>query len=96
MKVIDLINKLNEIGYDENTELDFSCIDKDRNEIYGIDFDKILYGEELTGQSYCNDVINIGIDVDSSKEYIRAKAETMMDDFLDDLQKVLKKHRPWS
>lgn len=29
MKVVNLINKLNEIGYDENTELTFSCVDGD-------------------------------------------------------------------
>lgn len=28
MKVVDLINKLNDIGYDENTELTFSFVDR--------------------------------------------------------------------
>lgn len=96
MKVIDLVNMLNEIGYDENTELTFSCVDKDRGESYCIDFDRITYGEELTGLSYSNDAIDIGIDVDSSREYIQTKAETMVDDLIDDLQEILKKHRPWS
>lgn len=95
LKVIDLVNKLNKIGYDENTELTFSCVDGETGECYTIDLDEITYGEELTGQPYCNDVIDIGIDVDSAKEYIQAKSEIMVDDLIDDLNKVLNKHKPW-
>ena len=95
LKVMDLINKLNEIGYDENTELTFSCVDGETGECYCIDFDEITYGESLTGQPYCNDVIDIGIDVDSAKEYIQSKSESMVNDLIDDLDEVLKKHRPW-
>ena len=94
LKVVDLINKLNEIGYDENTKLTFSCVDGETGECYDIDFDEITYGENLTGQPYCNDVIDIGIDVDSAKEYIQAKSESMLDNLINDLDKVLKRHRP--
>ena len=38
MKVADLINKLNEIGYDENTELIFNCTDKTSGEFYDVPF----------------------------------------------------------
>ena len=79
MKVVNLINKLNEIGYDENTELTFSCVDGDSGECYGIPFDEISYGEELTGESYDNDVIDIEVDVDSVEEYIKAKAEVELE-----------------
>ena len=92
---MDLINKLNEIGYDENTELTLSCVDGETGECYDIDFDEITYGENLTGQPYCNDVIDIGIDVDSAKEYIQAKSESMLDNLINDLDEVLKRHRPW-
>ena len=34
--------KFNEIGYDENTELTFSCVDGDSGECYDIPFDEIL------------------------------------------------------
>lgn len=95
LKIIDLINKLNEIGYDENTELTFSCVDGETGECYDIDFDEITYGEKLTGEPYCNDVIDIGIDVDSAKEYILAKSESMLDNLINDLYEVLKRHRPW-
>ena len=48
MKVVDLINKLNEIGYDENTELTFSCVDGNSGECYEVPFDEISFGENLT------------------------------------------------
>ena len=38
MKVAELIRKLQEIGYDENTELTFSCVDGETGEYYVIPF----------------------------------------------------------
>lgn len=75
MKVAELIRKLQEIGYDENTELTFSCTDGETGEYYVIPFEEITYGEELTGEPYENDIIDIEVDVDSVQEYIKAKAE---------------------
>ena len=40
-------------------------------------------------------IIDIGIDVDSAKEYIQAKSESMLDNLINDLDEVLKRHRPW-
>ena len=79
MKVADLIRKLQQIGYDENTELTFSCTDGDTGEYYNIPFDEITYGEDLTGEPYDNDVIDISLDVDSAKDYIRAKVEVELE-----------------
>ena len=73
MRVAELIRKLKEIGYDENTELTFSCIDGETGEYYVIPFEEITYWEELTGEPYDNDVIDIEVDVDSVEEYIKAK-----------------------
>ena len=70
MKVAELIRKLQEIGYDENTELTFSCVDGETGEYYVIPFEEITYGEALTGEPYENDVIDIGVDVDSVEEYM--------------------------
>lgn len=75
MKVTELIRKLQEIGYDKNTELTFSCVDGETGEYYVIPFEEITYGEELTGEPYDNDVIDIEVDVDSVEEYIKAKVE---------------------
>lgn len=95
MKVINLINKLNEIGYDENTELTFSCVDGDSGECYDVPFDEISFGENLTGKPYHNDVIDIGLDVDSVKDYIQAKSDGYMNDMIDEIREVLRKHDPW-
>lgn len=65
MRVVELIRKLQEIGYDENTELTFSCTDGETGEYYVIPFEEITYGEELTGEPYNNDVIDIAVDVDA-------------------------------
>lgn len=79
MKVTELIRKLQEIGYDENTELTFSCTDGETGENYVIPFEEITYGENLTGKPYENDVIDIAVDVDSVEEYIKAKAESELE-----------------
>lgn len=95
MKVADLINKLNEIGYDENTELIFNCTDKTSGEFYDVPFDKISYGEDVTGSPYHNDIISIEVNVDAAKDYIQAKADSYMNDMVDELRQVLSKHDPW-
>ena len=95
MKVVELINKLNDIGYDENTELTFSCIDGLSGECYDIPFDEILYGENLTGEPYHNDVIDIGVDVDSCKEYVENKSNDVIAELAGELSDVLNKYKPW-
>lgn len=95
MKVVDLISKLNEIGYDKNTELTFSCVDGNSGECYNISFDEIIYGEDLTGKPYRNDAIDIGLDVDSAKGYIQAKSDRYINNMVDEIREVLNKHDPW-
>lgn len=79
MKVTEFIRKLQEIDYDENTELTFSCTDGETGEYYVIPFEEITYGDELTGEPYDNDVIDIEVDVDSAEEYIKAKTEVELE-----------------
>lgn len=93
MKVVELINKLNEIGYDENTELTFGFADGNTGEWYKAPFDEIIYGIDLTGEPYHNDVINIDIDVDSVKEYQKDKAECAVIDIVEEMQYVLNKYQ---
>lgn len=95
MKVVELINKLNEIGYNENTELTFSCVDGLSGECYNISFDEISYGESLTGEPYHNDIIDIGVDVDSCKEYVESKADDVIAELTSELSEVLNKYKPW-
>lgn len=53
MKVIEFIKRLEEIGYNENTELTFSCRDGETGEFYKLDLytdedsDGFCYGEDL-------------------------------------------------
>lgn len=93
MKVVELINKLNEIGYDEDTELTFGFADGNTGEWYKAPFDEINYGIDLTGEPYHNDVINIDIDVDSVKEYQKDKAECAVIDIVEEMQYVLNKYQ---
>lgn len=72
MRVTELINKLQEIGYDYYTELTFSCTDGETGEHYIIPFKELTYG-------YDNNVIDIEVDVDSVEEYIKAKVESELE-----------------
>ena len=92
MKVVELINKLNEIGYDENTELTFGFVDGNTGDWYEAPFDEINYGVELTGEPYHNDMINIDIDVDSIKDYQKNKADNAVIDIVEEMQDVLNRH----
>ena len=92
MKVVELIKKLNEIGYDENTELTVGFADGNTGEWYNAPFDEITYGIDLTGEPYHNDVINIDVDVDSVEEYQKEKSDSAVESFVDEIQEVLNKH----
>ena len=93
MKVVDLINILNQIGYDENTELTFSCTDGNTGQYYEIPFEEISFGEELTGKPYEKDQIDIEVDVDSVKSYLHNKGMSMLDDLILDMRDVIAKYR---
>lgn len=92
MKVVELIKKLNEIGYDDNTKLEFGCVDGNSGEWYEIPFYEFCYGEKLTGHPYCNDYISLEVDMDSVEEYGKTKAESIIDDLIDDLHGVLRNY----
>lgn len=94
MKVVELINRLNEIGYDENTELTFSCVDGLSGEYYEVPFDEISYGEDLTGEPYHNDIIDIGVDVDSCEEYIKSKSNDAIAELTEKLEYILNEYKP--
>lgn len=93
MKVIEFIKKLNEIGYDENTELTFGFANKENGNWHEATFDEISYGVDLTGEPYHNDVINIDVDVDSVKEYQKEKSDSAVEEFVDEIQEVLNGHK---
>ena len=92
MKVVELIKKLNEIGYDENTELTFGVVNRENGNWHEAPFDEINYGIDLTGEPYHNDEINIDVDVDSVEEYQKEKADSAVESFVDEIQEVLNRH----
>lgn len=92
MRVVELIRKLQEIGYDENTELTFSCIDGETDEYYVIPFEEITYGEELTGEPYDNDVIDISVDVDSATDYLNEKYAERNEEEMQEIIEVISKY----
>ena len=64
-------------------------------ECYKIPFDEITYGGRLTGKPYCNDVIDIGLNVDSCEEFIQIKKDDATETLIDELSVVLNKYRSY-
>ena len=97
MKVIEFIKRLNEIGYDENTELTFSCIDGETGEWYDLKLDTkngdgFCYGEALYGVPYDKKEINIEIDVDGCEEYLGDKFYDVHD-LLDTIEEMINEYK---
>lgn len=92
MKVVELIKKLNDIGYDENTELMFNCVDSNTGEYHDLPIEEICYGEELTGEPYDNDLISIELDVDSANDYLNAKYEARNEEEMQEIIEVMSKY----
>ena len=91
MKVVDFLKQLETIGYDENTELTFGCVNGDTGEFYYLPFREICCGNELTGQPYDKDEINVDIDVDSAKEYLSDKLAAKLDELQEDVNILFNK-----
>lgn len=97
MKVIDFINRLNEIGFDKNTELTFSCVNGETGQWHELEpdcdeQDPFAYGEELTGNRYSKDVIDFCLNVDKCDEYLKEKKFANLQDFADELHNVINKY----
>ena len=96
MKVIEFIKRLEEIGYDENTELTFGCYD-DNGEFYYLNLDTgngdgFCYGEALYGVPYDKKEINIEIDVDGCEEYLGDKFYDVHD-LLDTIEEMINEYK---
>lgn len=79
MRVIDFIKRLEEIGYNEYTELTFGCVDEN-GEFYYLNLDTkngdpFCYGEDFDGYPYDKQEINVGIDVEGNEEYMEVKRD---------------------
>lgn len=92
MKVIDFIKRLEEIGYDENTELTFGCCDENGEFYYlnldTLDGDGFCYGEDFDGCPYNKREINVGIDVEGCRDYIDSK-KCLVHEVLDKISEII-------
>lgn len=94
MKVVDFINRLNEIGYDENTELQFGYTNGDTGDYFELqpetECDPFCYGWDLTG----NDIIGFKLNVDDCKDYLDEKSSKFncFDYFIADLKRLIERY----
>ena len=93
MKVKEFIEKLNELGFDEETELTFGCIDGDSGDFYALPFEDVNREKDLEEDG--DNIICVEVDVDSAQEYLNAKATYMRDDLVKELDEVLSEYREW-
>lgn len=64
MKVVEFINRLNQIGYDENTELIFGAYDgTEFHDWYELENPVITRGFDITDNSGPKDVIAVDMDM---------------------------------
>ena len=88
MKVKEFVDKLNKIGYDENTELTFDSCDY-WGEIFEFNIGKKFYGEDLTGKPYNNDIINIEIETYENEDYMNNLKDKIRNELKEMLINVL-------
>ena len=97
MKVVDFIKRLNEIGFDEKTELTFSCVSGETGNWHELkpDYDEqdpFSYGESLTGMPYTKDTIDFCLDVDGCKDYIEEVKYNDLGELTEELLRVIGKY----
>ena len=88
MKVKEFVDKLNEIGYDETTELTFDSCDYG-GETFEFNIGKFFYGEDLTGKPYDNDIINIEIKTYENEDYMNNLKDKIRNELKEMLINVL-------
>lgn len=97
MKVVDFVSRLNEIGFNENTELTFSCVSGETGNWYELkpdcdEQDPFAYGKNLTGLPYTKDVIDFCLDVDNCSKYIEEKKYNNLGELTEELLNVIGKY----
>jgi len=86
IKVVELINKLKELGYDEGTELDIDIINGYSGDNYTLEIDSIENGEWVGNENA------IGIILKESADYRKAVARDAVDDIVCDINHVTDKY----
>lgn len=85
MKVVDLINKLEELGYNKNTKICFGFCD------YGGEWYDFKV-EEIEDDDRAVDVDTIGVVLEPNKEYSRAVLEEANIELEEDLRAIISKY----
>ena len=85
MKVVDLINKLEELGYNENTKICFGFCD------YGGEWYDFKV-EEIEDDDRAVDVDTIGVVLEPNKEYSRSVLEEANIELEEDLRAIISKY----
>lgn len=85
MKVIDFIEKLNNLGFTDETELSFGFINREQGEYYECDFRGIDDDDREVGQ---DDLI---VEFDKPTDYIKSEVECATIDLREELLDVINK-----
>lgn len=85
MKVVDLINKLEELGYNKNTKICLGFCD------YGGEWYDFKV-EEIEDDDRAVDVDTIGVVLEPNKEYSRAVLEEANIELEEDLRAIISKY----
>lgn len=86
MKIKDFIKKFQELGYDDETELDIDVIDGESGESYSFEIDSIEDGEWVSNNN------EIGIILKEADNYKKALTENAAYDITMDVQNTLNKY----
>ena len=84
MKVKDLIDKLNELGYNEDTTISFGSYNYD-GEFYNFEIDEIEDGDRECGSD------DIGVIFKDCEEYKRDLIRTSAEELTDELRDIIGK-----
>lgn len=97
VKVVEFIKRLNDIGFDENTELTFSCVNGDTGDWFDLvpdtdENDPFSFGEELNGKPYEKDSIDFCLNVDKCEDYLNQKKYNNLSELTEEILGVIGKY----
>ncbi|MDF2950444.1 MAG: hypothetical protein K0S18_27 [Anaerocolumna sp.] len=89
IKVVDFIKTLEEICFDDETELVFDTLDGTTGEPYDLELNEFYFGDAL-----CVPNVNeINIEFMVSDEFIKAKSSELVSDLAEEIRDVINKYR---
>lgn len=89
IKVVDFIKKLEKIGYDKNTILEFNTVDGNSGEVYDITIEKFINGDDYSVPN--ENVVDVQLNI--SNDFIKDVSTEYVEDIAEELNDVLSKYR---